>query len=88
MFTAKAVSSADWVSAGATVLAVMVAIVATWIAMGARRSARRAAGAAERSAEAAEQTLELEQKRDLQVPPPTVGPSSMAPDGSRRRFPQ
>jgi hypothetical protein len=85
---ATAVSLTDWVTASASALAVVVAIAATWIALQARKSADRAADAAERSAETAEQTLKLEQGRDLKVPPPAVGISSMAPDGGRRRFPQ
>jgi hypothetical protein len=88
MSNTKSVSLADWVTAGATALTAMVAILATWITRSARKSADRAADAAERSAEAAEHTLQLEQSRDLHVPPPTVGPSSMTPDSSRRRFPQ
>ncbi len=82
----KAASLANWVTAATTALSVMIAIVATWIAMRAKKSADRAADAAERSADSAEQTLRFEREGDFRVPPPTVGPSSMAPDGIRRRF--
>lgn len=88
MSKTSSISWADWVTAGATALAAIAAIVATWVARSARKSADRAADAAERSAAVAEHTLQLEQGRDLHVSPPTVGPSSVAPDGSRRRFPQ